>query len=105
MRRAVRLSTITIRTRTRAAVQARSSDGSGGTPGDLYELKANTARLFMRPSNGLVFTDDTTPTVISSGAVSPMMRAIAKTTPVTMPPKAVGNTTFVIVRHFGTPRA
>src|SRR4051794_1866874 len=105
MRRAVTLSTITIKIRTSGAVHARSVDGCGGTAGDLYELKAKTGRLFMGPSNGSVFTEDTTRVVISSGAVSPMMRAIARTTPVPIPPSAVGSTTFTTVRHFGTPSA
>ena len=43
--------------------------------------------------------------MISSGAVSPMTRAIASMTPVTMPATAVGSTTLTIVCHFGTPRA
>ena len=43
--------------------------------------------------------------MISSGAVSPTIRATASITPVTMPASAVGSTTFVIVRHFGTPSA
>ena len=43
--------------------------------------------------------------MISSGAVSPMTRAIASVMPVMMPASAVGRTTFTIVFHFGTPRA
>ena len=43
--------------------------------------------------------------MISSGAVSPMMRAIAIVTPVTMPASAVGITTLTMVRHFETPSA
>ena len=45
------------------------------------------------------------PATISSGAVSPMTRAMASITPVTMPASAVGSTTFTTVSHFGTPRA
>ena len=45
------------------------------------------------------------PRVISSGAVSPTTRAIARVTPVPRPAMAVGMTTFTIVRHLGTPRA
>src|SRR3954467_13094399 len=91
--------------RASAADHARSNDGSGGTPGDLYWLNANTARFDIRPSNGFPFTEVTTPVVISSGAVSPMMRAIASITPVTMPAIAVGRTTLTTVFHFGTPSA
>ena len=45
------------------------------------------------------------PAVISSGAVSPMTRAIASMTPEVMPAIAVGSTICTIVSHFGTPRA
>ena len=40
-----------------------------------------------------------------SGAVSPMTRARPSRTPVTMPENEVGMTIFMIVFHFGTPRA
>ncbi len=40
-----------------------------------------------------------------SGAVSPMTLARPSRMPVTMPENAVGRTTFMIVFHFGTPRA
>ena len=45
------------------------------------------------------------PTVISSGAVSPITRAIASITPVTMPAIDVRSTTLTTVSHLGTPRA
>ena len=45
------------------------------------------------------------PTAISSGAVSPMTRAIASVIPEAMPAIEVGSTTLMIVRHFGTPSA
>ena len=45
------------------------------------------------------------PAVTSSGAVSPMTRAIESMTPVVMPARQVGSTTLRIVSHFGTPRA
>ena len=45
------------------------------------------------------------PEAIINGAVSPMMRAMARITPDTMPEIAVGRTILRIVRHFGTPRA
>ena len=43
--------------------------------------------------------------MISSGAVSPMTRAMASVTPVTRPAAAVRSTTFTMVSHFGTPSA
>ena len=45
------------------------------------------------------------PAAISSGAVSPITRATASITPVTMPASAVGSTTLTMVSHFGTPSA
>jgi hypothetical protein len=59
----------------------------------------------MRPSKGLKVTPVVMPTAMSSGAVSPMTRAIARVIPDAMPPTDVGRTTLRIVRHFGTPRA
>ena len=47
----------------------------------------------------------TMPTVTSSGAVSPMTRAMASVMPDVMPAMLVGMTTLRIVRHFGTPSA
>src|SRR5699024_4302167 len=40
-----------------------------------------------------------------NGAVSPATRAMAKVTPEAIPDIAVGKTTFMMVRHFRTPRA
>src|SRR6056300_1081363 len=45
------------------------------------------------------------PAANNSGAVSPMILAIAMITPVAMPARAVGMTTFTMVSHFGTPSA
>ena len=59
----------------------------------------------MRPWKGLALSELTTPVVTSSGAVSPMIRAVASITPVTRPAKEVGRTTLVIVFHFGVPSA
>ena len=52
-----------------------------------------------------MFTESVEPAMISSGAVSPITRAIASVTPVMIPDSAVGSTTLTMVRHFGTPRA
>ena len=57
------------------------------------------------PANGLKLTPVVSPTMISSGAVSPMTRAIASVMPGAMPAIEVGMTTFMIVRHFGVPSA
>ena len=51
------------------------------------------------------FAESVLPAITSSGAVSPITRAVASMTPVMMPPIEVGTTTLMIVRHFGTPRA
>ena len=59
----------------------------------------------MRESNGLRFTPVVMPTAMSSGAVSPITRAIARVMPDAMPAIDVGTTTLRIVRHFGTPSA
>ena len=42
---------------------------------------------------------------MSSGAVSPITRAIARVIPDAMPATEVRSTTLTIVRHFGTPSA
>ena len=63
----------------------------------------NTGSVIIRSANRLVFTESVEPAMISSGAVSPMTRAMASVTPVMMPASAVGSTTLTIVRHFGTP--
>ncbi len=59
----------------------------------------NTGRVVIRSSKRLKFTESVRPAMISSGAVSPMTRAMASMTPVTMPLIAVGSTTLVMVRH------
>ena len=43
--------------------------------------------------------------VNSNGAVSPLMRAIASSRPVTMPLRAAGYSTLTVVRHGYAPRA
>ena len=43
--------------------------------------------------------------MISSGAVSPITRAMASVMPDAMPAIDVGMTTLMIVRHFGVPSA
>ena len=48
-----------------------------------------TGSVVIAPSNGFVFVRSV-PAISSSGAVSPITRAIARVTPVTMPPNAVG---------------
>jgi hypothetical protein len=45
------------------------------------------------------------PATMSSGAVSPMTRAIASVTPVVIPASDVGMTIFRMVSHLGTPSA
>ena len=42
---------------------------------------------------------------MSSGAVSPMIRASPNRIPVTMPENAVGSTMRTMVTHLGTPSA
>ena len=59
----------------------------------------------MRPLKGSELIESITPVVTSSGAVSPMIRAMASITPVTRPAKAVGRTILMIVFHFGVPSA
>ena len=63
-----------------------------------------TGSVAIRPSNGLRFVGGDA-TVSSSGAASPITRAMASVTPVAMPAAEVGSTTLTTVRHFGTPRA
>ena len=56
--------------------------------------------------NGLVLISWLPKTSSSTGAVSPVIRAIASMTPVVMPPMAVGQHDLQrSVRHFGTPSA
>ena len=64
-----------------------------------------TGRVIIWSLNRLKFVESVDPAMISSGAVSPMTRAMASVTPVMIPAMAVGSTTLTIVRHFGTPRA
>ncbi len=64
-----------------------------------------TGSVVIRPLNRFALTPSVAPAMTSSGAVSPITREIASTTPVTMPAIDVGSTTLMIVRHFGTPRA
>ena len=59
----------------------------------------------MEPSSGLVLVRIVRPTVMSSGAVSPMTRAMAIMTEVAMPATAVRSTTLTMVSHLGTPSA
>src|SRR5699024_6954387 len=57
------------------------------------------------PEDGSHFNAGVVPTRISTGADSPMMRAMASMIPVAIPDKAVGRTTRAMVFHFGTPSA
>jgi hypothetical protein len=59
----------------------------------------------MLPSKRLKLMKGAYATRINTGAVSPMIRARARATPVSMPESAVGMTTLMIVFHLGTPRA
>ena len=59
----------------------------------------------MRPSHTLKLVYETMPTVMSSGAVSPITRAMAIMIPVVIPAMAVRSTTLTMVRYFGTPSA
>src|SRR5215813_7909384 len=65
----------------------------------------NSGRLTWGPCSGLKFISLVTPDTTSTGAVSPMPRAIASTTAVASPARAVGRTTFSTVRHWLDPRA
>ena len=56
-------------------------------------------------ANRLLLRDAVKPAAISSGAVSPITRAIARMMPETSPETDVGTTTRTIVSHFGTPSA
>jgi len=57
------------------------------------------------PANGSKLIAAAPPATSRTGAVSPAARATASMTPVTMPGRAVGRTTFTIVFHCGTPSA
>ena len=59
----------------------------------------------IRPLKRFQFVESIAPEVMSRGAVSPITRATAKVAPETMPGRAVGNTTWRIVRVFVTPKA
>ena len=59
----------------------------------------------MRPENTLLLMASNIPAVISKGAVSPTIRAIATTTEVTKPAAEVRSTIETTVRHLGTPKA
>ena len=99
---AMTLSTSTKRIRTSAAAQpAACSPGSGdsentkivtGSVGRALETSAETWFAAIEE-------------VKSSGAVSPATRATAMTTPVRMPPIAVGRMMLTVVRHRVTPSA
>src|SRR5215469_9762282 len=65
----------------------------------------NSGRLVIGPLNGSVLSSFVYPATSSTGAVSPMPLAIASTTAVTRPERAVGSTTFHTVRHWLAPSA
>src|SRR5690606_29263617 len=85
--------------------QARAMAASGFVPWFMYWLYANTGSVIIWFSNRLVFMLSVKPAVNSSGAVSPMTRAMASITLVAIPAIEVGMTTFRIVSHLGTPSA
>ncbi len=58
-----------------------------------------------QPCTGLTFSSLVKPAVSSTGAVSPMPRAIASTTAVASPDLAVGRITFHTVRQWLAPSA
>src|SRR4029079_4583977 len=72
---------------------------------DLAPWKMNSGSDDWLPENGFVLMKKLLPATSSTGAVSPVTRAIASITPVTMPLDAVGSTMRTIVFHFATPRA
>ena len=57
------------------------------------------------PWSGSTFSVAVKPAVSSTGAVSPMPRAMPRITAVARPDRAVGRTTWRTVRHWGAPRA
>jgi hypothetical protein len=85
-----------------AAAQARSTSNVLDEPA---LLNTNRPSEDCWPWNGLLLMYKLLPTTSSTGAVSPVTRAIASMIPVTIPLAAVGSTTRRIVRHFGTPSA
>src|SRR5215471_13550089 len=65
----------------------------------------NSGRLVIGPLNGLALSSFVYPATSRTGAVSPIPLAIASTTAVVSPERAVGRTTFQTVRHWLDPRA
>ena len=61
--------------------------------------------VVIQPENEFQLMAVAKPAVTSSGAVSPITRAMASVTPEAIPEIAVGMTTFRMVRHLRTPRA
>src|SRR5712692_8368119 len=59
-----------------------------------------SGRLVCGPLNGSAFISFVYPATSRTGAVSPMPRAMASTTAVARPERAVGSTTFQTVRHW-----
>src|SRR5690606_14689513 len=100
--RASRLSSMMIAIRTSAPVQARSIEFWWGSAA-CSQMKVGSDAC--GPWNGSLLIALVKKIVSSSGAVSPMTRATASITPVTMPVIAVGRTTKRTVRQRGTPRA
>src|SRR5690606_31231179 len=100
--RATRLSSMMIPIRTSAPVQARSIEFWLGSAA-CSQMKVGSDAW--GPWNGSLLIALVKKIVSSSGAVSPMTRATASITPVTMPVIAVGRTTKQIVRQRGTPSA
>ena len=82
-----------------------ASPGVHGTSPLAYWRYTNTGSVIMLPEKTLLLIESVTPTVISSGAVSPITRAMAIITPVVMPGTAVRSTTLTMVSHLGTPSA
>ena len=70
-----------------------------------YSWYTYTGSVVISPPNRFAFVETMYPAVMSSGAVSPMTRAIARIEPETMPESAVRNTTLVMVRCLVTPSA
>src|ERR1700690_131021 len=68
-------------------------------------LMISVGRVACQPVNGLAFMLLVNPAVRRTGAVSPMPRAIASTTAVVRPERAVGRMTFQTVRQWLAPSA
>src|SRR5699024_2472647 len=108
MRRASRASTLTTRTSPGAAAQARAALALAPAPLETGRSCVSQLELGggdIQPENRFQLSGFATPAVTMSGAVSPMTRAMAMVTPGRMPDTEVGSTIFMIVFHFGTPRA